>query len=138
MKYGIEAEGRLKGVPTIFCDANALRDGNGVQTVYSALKKHLVSHLYVSDEQNTLDYKVLADTFPSTLITIEVTVAQRCPARPNNITLMVRNPKYSDLCFMKNTDQLKFEEDRNVFVFPMGAAVCTEPSDFNNDLDIYA
>jgi len=127
MKVGIECEGRLKGVPTIFCQAAELE----VAIEYAVDSG--VGHLYVSDLANALPYARLASI--NALVTLEVTEVQDT-ARPSNVTLMLSVPGYANVAKLSSTDQVKFEHDLNVLVAPAQAFFKTQPSEFSSDLTV--
>jgi hypothetical protein len=133
MKIGIEVEGRLRGVPTLFCDADYFIEYP--DEVKSALELHGLRHCYISDTKNDLAYPYVGSKLAGFLVTMDVTKVFDLTL-PKNVTLMVRNPSFSDLQRLRPDDQIKYEENRQVFVFPVGSAIKTQPHEFANDQEI--
>lgn len=127
MKVGIEVEGRLKGVPTLFCGAHEYL--KGIQKA----KEQGVSHLYISDNRNKIAYDNAALAASGLLVTLDVTEVYDCPNRADNITLMLRLPGHCEVRRLKDRDQVKFEAKRNVVVLPMHNAIKTLPHEFLGD-----
>ncbi|QRE00064.1 hypothetical protein [Burkholderia phage BCSR5] len=150
MKIGLEVEGRLKGIPTLFTNAEFVRDHT--RKVQNALRVHSINHLYISDNSGILTYEKVGLEF-SCYVTMDVTKT-RVEYRPSNITLMLRvDPSafhwlgqnevegpafwsFTDIECLREGDQIKFERDRHVFVFPVTQAIKTAPADFEGDLEL--
>jgi hypothetical protein len=138
MKHGVEVEGRLKGVPTIFVDAQEYLVYP--ERVKQALADHKTSHLYISDPENVLPYNLDLDC----LVTLDVTrVRYGAQLRPSNVLLMLRiDPnrpdawEFDDLLLLGENDQIKFEQNQHVYVFPWSNAIKTQPEDFNSDVTL--
>lgn len=137
MKLGIEVEGRLRGVPTLFCDADF-----DVEKLTAALRKHAVSHVYISDNTNKLSYRSIGTLLRGYLVTLDVTEVLKEP-RPANVSLMLRLdgdgdplPLFDQVSRLTKEDQIKFECDRNVIVLPMTAAIFTQPAEFEGDIEV--
>jgi len=128
MKIGIEVEGQFKGLPMIFCEADEIGCA-----ITEALDRG-VDHLYISDKENKLDYDLTGMQIAPLVATVEVTKVTG--PRPNNVMLMLRDPSYAEVEKLSVFDQIKFERDRRVFVFPMAACHHTYPDDFAGDKEI--
>lgn len=132
MKYGIECEGMLKGLPTVFCEAFEIDRA----AAYARGKG--ITHVYVSDRQNDLDYDQVGATLQGLQVTLEVTAAKG--NRPDNVALMLNCNRtfsaYVQVSQLAAKDQIKFEHNRNVIVLPMSEAIFTEPKDFDGDIEI--
>ncbi len=133
MKIGIEVEGLYKGLSAIFCDAGA-----PLVEVRNQAIKNKVDLVYISDNGNLLDYEFVGEFFKDFTVTLDVTGVTGY--RPPNVNLMLRIDR-GDMHFdvvheLVEGDQVKFEINRNVVVFPMTAAIRTKPSDFDGDVEI--
>ena len=132
MKIGVECEGRLRGVPTLFCGAHEIREARQL------IRQHVyVSHVYISDNGNTLDYLTVSSLFAGLLVTLDVTRVG--DPRPVNISIMLRidgGDAYDSMSRLTKEDQVKFERDRHVIVLPMTAAITTMPQEFEGDVEI--
>ena len=135
MKWGIECEGRFKGVPMIFCDAEALLKHEQVTKIFAEMHARGVSHVYVSDATNSLDYGFLASLFVNQTVTLDCTAVRPEP-RPDNLNLMLRNPTFELIQLLDSRDQIKFEKDRTVYVWALHDAFTTVPSDFEGDIEL--
>lgn len=134
MKWGIEVEGINTGEPMIFCDADAVATPEGAAAVKAAMVQHDVTHVYVSDNENVLDYMELGAMFSDDVVTLDVTCVKG--NRPDNLALMLRNPTFYQILKLKPCDQIKFEKDRTVFVWSMKDVWRTIPSDFEGDIEL--
>lgn len=134
MKRGTECEGRLRGVPTVFCNADVVPTD-----LLAALRKHPVSHVYISDRENTLGYHGIGALLQGYMVTLDVTEV-RAEQRPSNVSLMLRidgdRPSWESVSRLTKEDQVKFERDREVIVLPMTAAIFTQPEEFEGDIEI--
>lgn len=129
MKVGIEVEGRLRGVHTLFCNASDNIDRAVEQAILNGIR-----HIYVSDNDNTLSYQEFIE-YPNIQFTLDVTRVQNIP-RPSNITLMLRLPGFEDVSALKADDQIKFEHNRTVLVASVNSLVRTNPDEFENDVEV--
>lgn len=133
MKLGIECEGRLKGIVTLFADASTpLPD-----IKRAAAHSGIIQHIYISDNDNTLDYAEVGECFNDSYVTLDVTKVKG--KRPRNISLMFRvteNWSFDDITQLTEYDQVKFESNRHVVVFPMTASIKTKPEDFEGDKEL--
>lgn len=139
MKIGIEVEGRLKGIPTLFCNASEFL--NKKEIISNLLHAYSLQHLYISDHENTLSYQIPELTV-SPIITIEVSQVS-ASARLKNLMLMYRIDKtpvgsivFDSLARLIPTDQIKIEKNKKVFVWTMNSAIITEPTEFEEDKEI--
>ena len=134
MKLGIEVEGRLRGIPTLFCNADF-----DVEELFANLRKHPVSHVYISDNTNKLSYRGIGALLKGYLVTLDVTEV-RAEEPPANVSLMLRiddiQDAWTSVSRLTKEDQIKFEFDRNVIVLPMTAAILTNPSEFAGDIEL--
>lgn len=134
MKYGVEVEGRLRGIPTLFCNADVKRED-----LFEALRKHPVSHVYISDNNNTLHYRGIGGLLSRYMVTLDVTKV-RDDERSPNVSLMLRIdgelPTWEHVSKLTKEDQIKFERNREVIVLPMTAAIFTQPSEFEGDIEV--
>lgn len=135
MKIGIEVEGRLKGIKTLFCDAQELVGARALFADDKTLSS--VKAIYVSDHDNTLDPSSsdlawLIDQ--GIFITLEVTqVTEKWPDEVS-IMLHVESDSY---WFLKPTDQIKFHRgDQRVDAFAVESAYKTMPEDFEGDQEL--
>jgi hypothetical protein len=127
MKIGIECEGRLKGLRTLFVDAPDLL------TLDLVIGQHSFDQLYISDLKNILklDGEKLEDLAKEFFITVEVTELKKMPPRWINIILRLESPS---LKFLWPTDQIKIEPiERNVFMIPLGQMFYTSPDEYRGD-----
>lgn len=129
MKVGIEVEGRLRGVRTLFCSAS-----DNINKAVGEAILNGIGHVYVSDNDNTLSYQVFGD-YPDILFTLDITCVQNIP-RPSNVTLMLRLPGFEDVSALKADDQIKFEHNRTVLVASVNSLVRTNPDEFENDIEV--
>jgi hypothetical protein len=136
MKIGVEAEGRLRGVQTLFVDAIDVI--YNLAKVKAALKDNAISHIYVSDRNNTLDYSFLGQHLEGYLITLDVTAVTPRP-RPTNVTIILTMPYeyWQSVQMLRFTDQIKFHsEDRNVLCAAVQSFVATQPIEFAGDIEL--
>ena len=132
-KIGVEVEGRLRGVPTFFIDAEELDA--------SAVAKFInlgVSHIYISDRYNTLNYNEVGHAFEGYLVTLDVTAVKEV-SRPTNVTLMLSMPHgyWDSVQRLRPDDQVKFHsEDRNVLCVSARNLVATQPIEFLADREL--
>jgi hypothetical protein len=150
MKIGVEVEGRLKGIRTLFIEAETVHEN--LEKVRAALRTNNIGHLYISDPTGILTYEEVGRLFECH-VTLDVT-RTRAESRPPNISLMLRVdpfayewrgqnemlvPPYwtfTDIERLHENDQLKFERNNKVYVFPMTSAILTKPEDFSGDIEL--
>jgi len=137
MHIGIEVEGRLRGIKTLFINAD-----EDLLKAADILVERGIGHVYISDPDNKLSYRVTSNFFQNAHVTLDVTeVKDYCPR--DNISIMFRIDKCpQDKIFdsIKNLrsdlDQVKVERDRHVIIFPMCSALITEPNEFEGDIEL--
>ena len=143
MKTGVEAEGRLRGVPTLFCSAEEIGQAQ------DWIRKNHIGHVYISDLDNILIsskgeevYEFLRLAFSKKLVTLETTLV--IPSRRHtlavNILLRVTAANVeaipSLLPLLAPLDQVKFSCGQHVWVFPVHSAMRAFPCDFTQDLEV--
>lgn len=164
MKFGYEVEGRLKGMFTLFMQADeavrwsedglrhALRGTNlQGQTIDSLLKK--TAHVYISDRDNVLepDSPAFRTWAQDRLVTLDVASIHGRNLYPDNVTVMLTVTD-SDAQMGKDayrqsesfwglyaTDQVKFTSGKNggnhkVYVVTKENMTYTAPEDFESDI----
>ncbi len=134
-KIGIEVEGRLRGVKTLFCSADELVDRAKIIS-YAASKG--ITHVYVSDRNNTLDYVMLGWMFSDCLVTLDVTEVRQ-GVRPTNVTVILTMPHsyWESVSRLRPDDQIKFHsEGREVLCASVRNFVPTQPIEFLGDEEI--
>lgn len=131
-KFGIEVEGRLAGLPTVFCNADA-----DLTRVLAQAVECGVGHVYISDPDNKLSYANVAHLFQTKVVTMDVT-RRRSEDLPSNVTIMLRLPDwlFDQIVSLRPGDQIKSEKDRHVRVWTVGSAVVTKPEDFEGDVEL--
>ena len=134
MKYGLEVEGKFKGIPTLFCTHIEIEDAllwwNG--------KRLHIEQVYIScEDYNDLPESIeeICESFYPLLVTLDTVNLPRTIRIPN-LSIMLRNPEYRTVSLLTDNDQVKFDKDNNVIVFPMSGSIYTKPSDFLNDVTI--
>lgn len=137
MKVGVEAEGRLKGVRTLFVNASDVTDNIG--RISAIMERHQLSHIYISDRDNVLDYSTLGNLFRHVLVTLDVTTVASSKVRPKNVTIMLTLPYdlWQSVAALGNDDQVKFHSpEREVMCISARHFVYTSPSDFAGDVEV--
>jgi hypothetical protein len=137
MKIGIEVEGRLRGVKTLFIGAAEL-ELEGPSGIRAKMMAHNVTHLYVSDHNNVVDYETLGLSFYSLLVTLDVTRVKPGP-RPQNVSIMLTLPYefFIDVDRLAADDQVKFHSvDRDVLCVSARHLVRTQPIEFCGDVEV--
>lgn len=132
MKFGIEVEGRFKGIKTIFMDQNEIVDNLNLQL----FKLFNANALYISDLNDELTFKEITKLYKISekyLVSIETTSKRLCKYKNFHIILRIDN---SDFFKLKNTDQIKFEHCKSVYTITKENMFKTKPKDFNNDKEI--
>ena len=141
MKIGIEVEGRLRGIKTLFITAGNDDVRTAIDVLYSDAGRG-IGHVYISDPENTLSCRIISNVFMGFHVTLDVTeVKDYCPR--DNISIMFRIDKcpqdkiYDSINNLRlDLDQVKVERDRNVIIFPMRSALITSPAEFEGDIEI--
>jgi hypothetical protein len=142
MKIGIEVEGRLKGLLSLFINTDELSYTNLYNT-FNQHKDNIVA-IYISDNSCAIDLRqrgvILKYLNLGFIITIEAPsfnhiihdkeIYERCH-------LVLNIDKANDFFTLKDTDSIKFSNsDKSVFMYTKELAYKTKASDFNNDKEI--
>jgi len=131
-KLGLEVEGRLRGVKTLFIGASE------IEAAKAYLSLNPISHVYISDPENTLNYVVAGWLFADSLVTLDVT-AVRAEVRPTNVMVILTMPHsyWDSVERLRPDDQIKFHsEGRNVLCAPVRNFVPTQPIEFLGDIEL--
>jgi hypothetical protein len=143
MKLGLEVEGRLRGLPTLFLGAAYVEKAVAFLKHLSENNQQAPGHVYISDNDNILDYVDVSDLFPTKLVTLDVTEIQYDSPLdiPENIVIMLRlkgsdHDIFENVVRLRSTDMIKIEHERNVFCFTVGSAMLTEPHEFDDDVEV--
>jgi hypothetical protein len=150
MKLGVEVEGRLKGIPTLFLSAEEVlrytpidllrMQGSLPSNVFWTL--HQVRHLYVSDHGNALHsaHAIFQQWALPWYISLEVTAVVNRKAYPTNVGFLLSitdgGHGYAHSFFeLQDTDQIKFSSGNPGYVFctTKEAMTKTRPEDFFYD-----
>jgi hypothetical protein len=134
MKIRIEAEGRLKGLRTLFMEAEEC-DLMTLQAAVLRTSNVAIHQIYISDLANKfpLAAKWLEPIAREFVITVERTeLTQSCPDYIN-IVLRILNQEFWRL---KKTDQIKFETGLAVKMFTVEQAICTLPKEYKGDTEV--
>lgn len=140
MKVGIEVEGALRGVFTLFCQAEEFKVDSSL--IGNQLKKQGCSHLYISDHKGILD----DDDVHAIHALLGVTATIEVLTIPNII-------RYSSIHYMlavpvdpvglglftgltRHGDQVKFTHDRYVATALISAFDRTTPEEFEQDREL--
>ena len=136
MKFGIEVEGKFKGIKTLFTSANELKNLSDVLKHCSENLLKDVEQLYISDHENTLDLTEMGEVLKYTklfnLVTVEVT---KCTEHSDKIHVMlvIDSPSFWNL---NSNDHIKFSRDHYVFATQRKDLEVTIPEDFAGDIEI--
>lgn len=138
MKKGIEVEGILRGLSTIFVDASEVLTVGQVLDLVDHPEVEAARHLYVSDHSLEVSIESLASYFPRHYITWEVRTIPKDPTTlPNNMGIMLSGcPDFWQIKRLRPCDQLKFSDGQNVVVFSMKDAMFTAPHEFEGDVEL--
>jgi hypothetical protein len=126
-KIGIEVEGRLCGIKTLFCTAYEISNEN-----FKIEVPDDVRGLYISDHNNILDLYELTHLTERFIVTVERTKVSEHPENVN-IILTIDNESFWSL---HPNDQIKFSKDLTVFATTKRTMVITRPEDFTGDIEI--
>lgn len=132
MKVGIEVEGRLKGIRTLFCTAEEFLYGPDIRV---AAREENCVQIYISDLNNILSLfssylTLVAKTY---IITVERTKVESVPPVWINIILTVDSPSF---WYLNPNDQVKFTRDQFVFALTKELMNKSVPSDFELDFEL--
>lgn len=158
MKLGLEVEGKLSGMYTLFMSASEALEFFS----YESLKKRAlppgkanrvdkVQHIYISDHENTIrgDAACLREWFNLNLsVTLEVTAVENRHWYPTNVGIMlaiVDGPKStfsSSFWKLDSADQVKFSRPsggaHQVKCVMVGNMFNTNPREFSGDTEFTA
>lgn len=146
MKIGIEVEGRLKGLPTLFMTANEALVFFNYKSLKDAVDpqhhKYIdqVRHVYVSDHANILyatDYCMVQWKDMAMPVTLERTFIDLCDAKemPANVTIMLTVDSRG-FWNLRPQDQVKFSLNEHVHCMAVENMTVTEPKDFEGDIEL--
>jgi hypothetical protein len=123
MKIGIECEGRLRGIKTLFMNAD-----EDLLKAADILVERGIGHVsnFFQNAHVTLDVTEVKDYCPRDNISIMFRI-DKCPQ--DKIFDSIKNLR-SDL------DQIKIERDRQVVILPISCALTTEPHEFEGDIEL--
>lgn len=151
MKIGIEVEGRLRGVKTLFVSAediilfstdelekglDVMLNYNSLDTINAVMKENSVSHIYISDRDNKIPYKLLS--YFKCLVTLDVTKVLN-QSRPPNVTIIWTLPTefWASMAALGAEDQVKFHSNnRDVLTATKHHFIRTHPVEFAGDLEV--
>jgi hypothetical protein len=134
MKIGIEVEGRLSGIKTLFVSAEEFSEITANQKLSNLYVEHGFTQLYISDHLNVLKltstiFEELADHF---IITVEVTEVAEYSDYVN-IMLAIESKSFWNL---RKTDQIKFSDDMHVYSATIENMYYTTPDEFEGDVTL--
>ena len=150
MKCGLEKEGRLKGLATLFLSAEDFARNRHLTIVSLAKEPELgllaasVVHIYISDHGNAISYDAPGLLGPSRIrrqITLEVTAVRDRNLYPENVSFILAMQKGTDVesfWSLQQTDQIKFSTGPQGYVYCVTKENMTEtvPEDFSGDREI--
>jgi hypothetical protein len=133
VKLGVEVEGRLRGLRTLFLQASECKGKNAEEIKQSIPEGMNVEQIYISDLEN--EFKLtglwlhrLAEDF---LVTVEVTELTCKPPEGVNVILRIDSPSFWHL---RETDQIKFTtEENHVWMYVAEQGMATRPEAFEKD-----
>jgi hypothetical protein len=137
MKVGIECEGILKGLKTLFIETNELD-----KALDFLNKPNNIEQIYISDHDNKIvDYQFYCNLLPRYSITIEQTqiTVQDIPRKIHLILRVDKCPShlmFYSVRLLRPWDQIKFEKEKLVYIFPMSSVIKTTPDEFEGDIEI--
>ena len=134
MKIGIEVEGRLCGIKTLFC--NELEYAIHYGEILQELDKRIdIKQVYISDLENTLDLNSdrIQRLAKEWFVTVERTHLNQ--PTPKNISIIL-NVENNSFFYLKKNDQVKFEQDLHVYSATVRNMTNTLPIEFNGDITL--
>jgi hypothetical protein len=146
MKIGIEVEGRLRGIKTIFIDHTETTSLKDLLDTDARLAH--IGHIYISDIPSTWDESNLMPlgwVFDGYTITMEVTNSlMDRSVLPSNISLMLNvegigddgSSFYEHIENLLPDDQVKFNNGLNVLCVSKRHFIQTTPAEFLDDTEI--
>ena len=148
MKYGVEVEGYLSGVRTLFCQVEEIPRLLSDE-IKIAVKQHSLSHIYICDHGDTLtedDVISIREKHLYLSITIETLGIPKVKLGPHLASYMVNIPfeGTAQLAELSSSDQIKLTNGLHVMTvsgaFSMGTQKVrvgyTYPEDFAGDIEL--
>lgn len=141
MKIGIEAEGRLKGIPTAFMEAEEFlelqRNLLTIPAIYTTTNDP--DHYYISDHKGIITYDVVdkfLNYFNTKYITLEV---KKLPPKrykwSGRINFMLHLDGAEQIFELEDRDQIKWvSKDNDVMSVSINEFEFTECADFYQDV----
>jgi len=128
MHIGLEAEGRLKGVPTLNLTADEF-----INKTYERVTAPY-GNIYITDLENILDLDTIdkeRNPLVDPILSIERTKVDR---QYPNINIII----YADVPIMmlKDTDQIKVHSGQNVWMISKESMIKSTPEDFEGDFSV--
>lgn len=143
MKFGIEAEGRFKGLRSIFFENVWEFLTITPDDVVNLARKHGACHVAIMDLDDEIEHEKMKAKFEHVInsgihITVEGTTPPkvRHESAPIQFVKHMSDPDFFDL---QPTDQIKFvdnEKDRNVRMTPVESMIPTSLEAFAHDKEI--
>jgi hypothetical protein len=140
MKFGIECEGRLTGLPTVFCSAEEV---GIVDNKFDDLKSrgYPVSHIYISDHSGFVtEARLSMLAKKGYLISLE---CLKVPDFLNKLTdkvgiiLRIEGNNQDQAFLLRPSDQIKIDDGKkSVLMCPVSMFWRTKPEDFLGDIDL--
>ncbi len=139
MKIGIEAEGKLKGLRTLFVGVDDIATQKGFAKVEDICSDEQILQIYISDPENCLDMRqtrlnVLAQDYA---LTVERSVLTGTP--PPRIQIMLRligEEGMASMKYLRPTDQVKLSKDKYTWVIPVECMITSCPEDIEGDIEV--
>ena len=133
MKYGIEVEGRFKGLKTLFMSAPEMMACT-VERILGYAEERKVQQIYISDLEGLVlkqnrTLKALAKDY---IVTLEVSSVQA--EVPAYVNIMLNLKCETPMQFLKEGDQIKISQDQNVWAISVENMIRTVPEDFHGDV----
>lgn len=135
MKYGLEVEGRFKGIKTLFVSEEEFTNkGFEIDCIVKDMID--IKHLYISDLNNRIDLEHEIRLRRDLVVSIERTSVPNVTIDPS-ITCILLRIDNSSFWALRSTDQVKFSKDHNVFAATVENMSKTIPSDFDDDQELF-
>ncbi len=136
-KLGVEVEGRLKGVNSLFVEVDEIKRLLNPENKYLLDQ---VGQVSVPDEESVItqeDIDILMSLDKRLVVTLETPYVDLplsdLPSRLN-LVLVIKVPQFFDLAI---TDQIKFVSDsRLVYMIPKESMIVTSPDEFDDDKEV--
>lgn len=138
MKLGIECEGRLKGLKTLFISAEEFKHDLSVEN-YITQHYSQLQQVYIVDKKNILreiDLIKLSLFTHCLTVTIEVQSLSYELLQFNHLFNVILSVEMNDAFHLKSTDQFKVHYNNHVMVVPIEMMIKSSPEDFVNDQKI--